>query len=157
MKRLPKWLAVEEMMQPGRLTRDGMLGDDPRPVEAIIEADQDTVDRLGLTHTDVARRLRELTERSRERLGDPVIVDDVLEVRIEETRGALPCPFKHAGRFGKMAVICTHLPTGESLMWSDLGMHMIEAHGFYEGKGSPFRVDPAQAVHLLGITASREE
>jgi hypothetical protein len=28
---------------------------------------------------------------------------------------------------------------------------MIEAHGFYEGKGSPFRVDPERAARVLGL------
>jgi len=157
MKRVPKWRDIEEMMKPGRLTRDGMLGSDPRPLEEIIESDGATVARLGLTHGDIARRLEELTAASMERLGDPVIVEETYEVRVEEARGSLPCPFKHPGRWRKAVTYCRHLPTGESIAWTALGVHMIEAHGFYEGRGSPFRLDPERIARLLAPRASSEK
>ena len=151
MKRTPKWLAIEEMMRPGRLTRDGMLGNDSRAIEEILEADNKRVASLGVTHADIAQRLRDLTAVAKSRLGDPVVVEETLELRIEEARGSIPCPFKHPGRARKAVVYCTHLPSGQELVWTELGIHMIEAHGFYEGHGSPYRLEPERAVKLLGI------
>jgi hypothetical protein len=151
MKRLPMWIAIEEMMQPGVLSRDGMLGDDPRPVEEIIAADQATVDALGVTHRDIAEALGRLTELARERLGAHAVVDDALQVSSTEARGAIPCPFKDNTRFPKLIVTCKHLASGEDLRWTALSVHMIRAHGFYEGKGAVFRLEPARLVAWFDI------
>ena len=39
--------------------------------------------------------------------------------------------------------------TGKRITFSLLVPHMIERYGFYEGKGTPYRVDPAQALEVL--------
>ncbi len=36
-------------------------------------------------------------------------------------------------------------------MWTGLGMHVIAEHGFYEGRGSPFRIELEQAKRALGL------
>ena len=155
MKRLPKWVAIEEMMQPGRLTRDGMLGDDPRPIEDMMDADSAAVEALGVTHEAIAARLRELTELARAGFGTPVTVGD-LELVSLEARGGIPCPFKDAARGLKVTLYCTHTPSGETFAWSLLTLHMIEAHGFYEGQGSAYRVEPEKAVAYLGVERERQ-
>jgi hypothetical protein len=33
---------------------------------------------------------------------------------------------------------------GRTISWTDLNIHMIEAHGFFEGKGSFFRIEPIE-------------
>jgi hypothetical protein len=35
------------------------------------------------------------------------------------------------------------------IRWSDLSLHFIEAHGFFQGKGSPFRLEPRGLVEAL--------
>jgi hypothetical protein len=47
----------------------------------------------------------------------------------------------------------THTQTGQSLRWSDLNIHLVEAHGFYEGEGAPFRIDPAALIRLIDVPA----
>jgi hypothetical protein len=154
MKRLPKWIAIEEMMQPGVLSRDGMLGDDPRPLEEIMAVDAQAVSALGLTHEQIGARLAELTELARERFGAHVLVGEVLQLSATEVRGSIPCPFKDNTRFPKLIVTCKHLPSGKEISWTALSTHMIAAHGFYEGRGAIFRLDPARLVELLGITSA---
>jgi hypothetical protein len=156
MKQSPDWDRIKERMLPGRLTRDGMLGTDARSLPEIIDADDAAVLRLGLTHGRIAHRLRALQEAARERLGDAVVLHGIYEVRCEETRGIIPCPFGHPGRFLKCVTYLKHLPTGRTLQWSDLGVHMIEDHGFYQGRGAPFRLDPSDLAALLDIPPGSE-
>jgi hypothetical protein len=35
------------------------------------------------------------------------------------------------------------------VQWSDLSIHLIGAHGFFEGRGSFFRLEPAELVAIL--------
>jgi hypothetical protein len=35
-------------------------------------------------------------------------------------------------------------------------IHLIDSHGFYEGKGSPFRLEPAALVEILDIQPAQE-
>jgi hypothetical protein len=142
---------VVAQMQPGCLTRDGMLGNDLRTLQQILDADQAIVSRLGLTHADIARRLRGLTAIARRQLGNSVVIEDAFEVRLEEARGLMPCPFGHPRRYLKNVTFLRRLRTGEALQWSALGVHMIDRHGFYQGEGSPFRLDPEEIVRLLDI------
>jgi hypothetical protein len=157
MKQLPDWERVQQRMQPGQLTRDGMLGSDKRTLPEIIDADNVTVSRLGLTHDDIADRLLSLQKAARERLGDAVVVNGIYEVRADESRGILPCPFGHpGGRFRKCVTYLRHLPTGKTIQWTDLGIHMIREHGFYEGKGATFRLEPDELVELLHISGEEQ-
>ena len=42
--------------------------------------------------------------------------------------------------------------SGEGFILTSLGLALIEKHGFFQGRGSRYRIDPAQAVALLGLT-----
>jgi hypothetical protein len=65
------------------------------------------------------------------------------EVRAEEHRGMIPCPWGHPqGLFYKSYVELQDKISGETLIWSDLSIHLIRDHGFSQGKGSPFRLEP---------------
>lgn len=147
----PHERAVREAMQPGRLTRDGMLGTDKRAISEIIAADAATLDRLGVTTESLVRRMRQISDFARSRLGDPATFENRLEVQAIEDRGSMPCPFQHPGRFPKCVITARDTTTGEQIMWSSLSEHMIEAHGFFEGAGSPFRVEPETAVRVLRV------
>jgi len=151
MKQPPREKEIQDRMQPGRLTLHGMLGNDHRTLSEIIEADLSVVNRLGVTHADIAERMRDLAFAGRAGFGTPVIVDDIYEVAVREDRGVLPCPFDHPGRYPKSTVYLKNLETGKELHWTALGAHMIEAHGFYAGHGARFRIDPARAVKILRI------
>ena len=65
------------------------------------------------------------------------------EVRAEEHREMIPCLWGHPqGLFYKSYVELQDEISGETLIWSDLSIHLIRDHGFYRGKGSPFRLEP---------------
>ena len=151
MKQSPDWSEIQERMRPGRLTRDGMLGNDPRSVEEIIDADAATLARLGVARRDITDRLRRISNQARSALGNPVEIGAELEAWMDEGMGRIPCPFGHPGRLPKGVTYLRHRPTGRVLQWSDLGLHMMEGHGFFEGKGSAFRLEPEMLVRLLNI------
>jgi hypothetical protein len=143
--------AIEDRMRPGRITHDGLLGTDPRRLTEILDADAAAVGRLGLTHAAIAARMRELRDAGAAGLGVPVRVGDRFEVRVDSARGTLPCPFPHRGMYRKEFVEVRNLRSGEQAVFSELNLHLIEAHGFYEGTGSAFRQDPATLVRILEI------
>ncbi|MDD4016538.1 MAG: hypothetical protein PHV28_01220 [Kiritimatiellae bacterium] len=152
MKQSVEYNIIQNNMQPGAITRDGMLGHDRRNLRDIIETDDAAVRRLGLTHISIAARMRELRDAGREGLGENVTVSGRFDVRVDSVRGKLPCPFRHEGLFDKEFVEILNRDTGARMTFSTLNIHMIEEHGFYEGLGSPFRLDPDLLASVLGLT-----
>lgn len=143
--------AIQDQMRAGVISRDGMLGADRRKLRDILEADDAAVRRLGLTHACIADRMRRMREAGAKGLGQAVDVFGHFTVRVDSVRGKIPCPFLHEGVFGKEFVEVVNRRLGERLIFTELNVHMIEAHGFYEGEGSTYRQDPAMIVRVLEI------
>lgn len=57
----------------------------------------------------------------------------------------LPCGFQNHTTF-----TVTDNKTGREIVFSDLTVHLIHSHGFYEGN-VPFRVDPKKIIEFLQI------
>ncbi len=129
----------------------GYLAGDSRALISILTEDDRTVKALGLTHEAIAARLRAFTEAAKRAFGGPVVVETLWRVSLEDFRGRLPCPWGHPGLYPKTHVRLERLDTGETLQWSDLSLHMIEAHGFYQGLGSPYRLDPEKVAAICGV------
>ncbi|MBC7358988.1 MAG: hypothetical protein H5U10_10665 [Desulfacinum sp.] len=146
----PELDEVERRLRPGP-HRHGYLEGDPRPLIQILTEDEKAVKEAGLYHDAIARRLRALTEAAKRALGEPVVVEDRLRVRVEAARGKLPCPWGHPGLYPKTHVELERLDTGERLQWTDLSIHFIEAHGFYQGAASPYRLDPPTVIRILDL------
>jgi hypothetical protein len=161
MKRNPRLNPVLARMMPGVLSKDGFLGSDPRPLEEILDADRSAVASLGASHQELAQRLREVLEKAQAALGTPVQVGPGLQAVHHEGMGRIPCPFGSAqgrpfggcGTFPKGEAELTDPATGERVFLTALGVHLIAAHGFYQGKGSRYRLEPAAIARLLGMRA----
>ena len=151
MKQPPDLEQAEKRMQPGVITRDGFLGHDGRQLEEILQEDENRVVRLHLTHHRIARRMKYFTAEGRKGLGNPVTVDEIYTVKVEEWRGVLTCPWDDAGLFRKGYVTVRNEELGEELTWTPLSIHMVREHGFYEGKGSTYRIEPEDAKRILGL------
>ena len=149
MKRSPDMEKLEEMLRSSKFVSGGFLGHDERPLEAIIDTDAAALGRLNRTREEIASRMRHITELGKRGLETTVTVEPWLEARVIDARGPIPCPWPHPGVFSKAVIIARRTDTGGSVRWSELNTHMIEAHGFFEGRGSPFRIEPEDLVGVI--------
>lgn len=145
--------AAAERMKPGSVTSSGFLGSDPRSLADIVEADEERFQALGLDFGDVADELERLGRLGAAGLGEPVTVDGKWLVKSDEARGTFPCPFQD-GIFHKNSIAVE--AAGERVVYSDLSLHLLRAHHFCQGRGSPFRLDPDVLARILGKAAERK-
>jgi hypothetical protein len=137
---------LEKAMRPGALSRAGFLGKDEKLLDVLAADNELVVDRLGLTHQELARHLQALAAKGGER---PVLYHGRrFQVRRVETDGYQESPFADGTR-GSTDVTLRNLDNGKTLSYSLLVPDMIERYGFYEGKGTPYRVDPKKALEVL--------
>jgi hypothetical protein len=149
MKRSPDMVRLEGMLHASKLVAGGFLGTDPRPLEEIIADDAAALETAGRTREAVAARMREITDAARPGLETFIPVGRALAARVVEARGAIPCPWAHTGRYLKTLTDARRTDTGLTARWSDLSVHLIEAHGFFQGRGSVFRLEPANLIAML--------
>jgi hypothetical protein len=149
MKPTPKELKALQRMQPGVITLSGFLGSDTRYLNEIITDDDAALASLGYSTQQIADRLDYFTRLSWIYDEDDITIDDVYLVNTEVYRGKLPCPFSHAGLFRKSITYLTNSSSGVSVKWTSLNVHLIREHGFFEGKDSPFRLDPAALIKAI--------
>ncbi len=150
MKRAPELQRIVERMAPGVLCRDGFLAADPRPLEEILDTDRSTVVGRGTTHEELADRLQDVYDRACAAFGAPVEVAQGMTAIFREVMGRIPSPWPGDGIFPKGDVELT-TPDGETLRFTALGIHLIRAHGFYQGRSSPYRLEPAALADLFGV------
>ena len=151
MKQTVQLAKIQETMQPGIITRDGFLGTDRRNLIDILVEDDAAVKRMDLTHETIARRMIDLRDAGFRGLGNFISVAPHFEVRVDSVRGKLPCPFGDPGIFPKTNTTVKNLDTGKTVTFTDLHIHLIWSHGFYEGKGSPFRLEPEELASVLEV------
>jgi hypothetical protein len=139
---------VEDQMQ--RIGLGNFLGSDPRNLSQILNDDQDRIHASDLTHEQIARRLADIAAEAKQQMGETALIDGRYEVTVNEFRGRIPCPWAHPeGLFPKTHVELIDLESGATLKWTDLSVHLIAEHGFYQGRGSPYRLEPDLVVRLL--------
>jgi len=150
MKQAPQLSRAEARMAPGVLTMDGFLGTDPRDLAEILQDDDGAVRRLDLEHGKLADGLQRLTDLAIAAFGAPIL-EGVYEVCACEAMGVLPCPFGEPGLHTKAVIEAKRTDTRQTLSWTALQVHLIREHGFYEGRGSPFRLEPSALAQFLGL------
>lgn len=151
MKQSPRLNQIQENMIPGAFTAHGFLGEDSRALKDILRHDNAEVEKLGLSHEQIAGRMQYFTEKGKELLDIPVTVGENYEILVDDHRGEIPCPFADNQKAIKTNTKFTNRKMGITIFWSDLNIHMIRYHGFYEGKGSFFRNDPEKLAKVLGL------
>lgn len=150
---------LEKVMRPGAdfaaSSESGFLGEAESLIE-VLAADNDTVtQKLKLSHAQLARPLLVIGYyAARHASTKPIAVSygkEVFEVNSALSRGFQESPFED-GTKTNATILITNLRTGQKLNYSLLVPHMIERYGFYEGKGTPYRVDPAKIAQVLGLS-----
>jgi hypothetical protein len=139
---------AQERMAPGKLTAGGFLGEDERAVALIVAEDEASFRRAGIEPEAAAIELKRLRDAGSRGLGEPVTVDGTWLVSSGDARGKLPCPYED-GIFHKNSIWVRRIASGETVVFSDLSLHLLAEHHFCQGKGSPFRLEPAVLASLL--------
>ena len=149
MKENPYIQQIVERMAAGVLSRDGFLGTDFRPLEEILEADAATVAQLGSSGQELSQKLENVFLAARAALGTKVIINDRLNAVYKEAMGRIPCPWGQCGTFAKGYIEILDSQSGLRIMFTALNVHMIRAHGFYQGRGSRYRLEPGEIYQLF--------
>jgi hypothetical protein len=148
MKPNPTEVRVRQRMAAGVLSRDGFLGDDPRSLADIIADDQAVLAAAGVTAGQVGEVLEEISAAAEAGLETQVtLFSGVVTARLLEGMGRTPCPFACGVRNRKGELTIEFGP--QRLVLTPLAVHMILEHGFFQGRGSRYRLEPATAVELL--------
>jgi hypothetical protein len=149
MKQPPDTQKLEKILRSSKLVAGGFMGTDPRSVSEIINDDTFELTGLKITTEKIAERMKEITNAAIPALGEWVQAGHDLEAKVEEARGWLSCPWPHPARFAKRVTYVRNSASGQNIQWSDLNIHLIEKHNFFEGKGSEFRIEPKELVEII--------
>jgi hypothetical protein len=149
MKQEPELTKIQELMRPGKLSATGFLGEDRRPLSEILEEDRLALYNLGLSCHFIAHVLEKLMYKGREGFGNPVKAGVDLVITVDENRGVIPCPFRHGYLAKKIDVAVKNVEKSKQLRFSDLSIHLIKEHGFFQGKGSVYRIEPQEILNTL--------
>ena len=156
MKQSPQEKQITDRMQPGVYCRDGFLGTDGRTLGEILDTDRSAVEALGTTHERIAAAMERVLDKTVAAGGAPVQIGERLTAEFGEAMGRIPCPFGD-GVFRKGEVELTDDRSGEMFRFTPLSVHLIAAHGFYQGRGSPYRIAPWKLCPLFDISPTDEQ
>ena len=154
-----KIAALEKDMRPEAKSevgsRLGFLGKEEKLLDILVEDNDYVVGKLGLTHQELARHLHILGAIAVKhgKANDKATFafgyhGRRFEVSHTAARGFQLSPFYDDTKTNVNATL-TNVKTGAKLTYSLLVAHMVERYGFYEGHGTPYRVDPKAIVKTL--------
>jgi hypothetical protein len=134
---------------PSTFSADGFLGNDPRTPEEIIEEDKAEMARLGVTRDKIGAALRDLYVKAERAMGNPIKISETMTACHDEARGQIPSPYPGDGVFPKGQMKLTNSASKQTLLITPLSIHLIEKHGFFQGKGSKYRIEPEMAARFV--------
>jgi hypothetical protein len=151
---------LEKDMRPGAAgevgSRAGFLGPKESLVAVLAADNACVVDELGLTHQALARPLRvfgAIAHREWKEAMDGKGYEFAyhgrrFRVKAVRYKGYQESPFLDDTRTDTDVTV-ENLDNKKSLKYSLLVPDLIERYGFYEGTGTPYRVDPKAALAVL--------
>ena len=149
MKESPRIRKLEQILRSSKLAAGGFMGDDYRSFTEVIDADTSQVSKLGYTTEQIAARMQTITDTAKTGLGNWIKIDEKRQAVVEEAKGSLICPWPHPGRYVKRVTTVRRCDSGESIRWSDLNIHLIAKHSFFEGRGAAFRIEPEKLITII--------
>lgn len=149
MKKNPAEQTIRDRLEPGHISVEGFLGTDERPLADIIAADLGEVEAAELTNELLGSFLEELhsiADAGWE--GRVPAFNGKVTVRADETLGQIPCPFACGDHCHKAVIGVKDAAGADLLSFTPLDAHLIRKHGFFQGKGSPHRIEPKKLISL---------
>lgn len=146
MKENPRHIPVVESLREGILSRDGFMGEDTRPFTDIILDDAAVLASAGTNAVELADKMTRLTRAALAQAGQEVVVEGY-RVLVEDYMGRISCPFRDHRAPKRNTQVWDN--AGRQMSWTALGVHLIRAHGFFQGQGAPYRLEPAQLADFL--------
>jgi hypothetical protein len=157
---------LEKDMRPGATTEvgsaSGFLGPDEKLLDVMAMDNQYVVDEVGLTHQELATHLHAMATigfwqfEQKKAASTFVYRGRRFKVTFLHTKGTQPSPFLDDTESGSNATV-QNLDSGKTLQYSLLVPHMIERYGFYEGKGTSYRVDPRKVVEVFDFLVKQPQ
>lgn len=143
---------LEQLMRPGGLSTAGFLGQDERLLDVLTADNRLVVDELGLTHQDLAWHLLILGAVAQKEAGkEPKEITYhgcKFKIKAVTFKAFVRSPFDDGTRTNCETTV-ENLASGKKITYSLLVPQMVERYGFYEGKGTRFRVEPRAIVEVL--------
>ncbi len=133
-------------------SRDGFLGPSDSLVHTLSR-DNELVRSLGLSNTDLAQAIHVNNRLSKVRSYIGEGNHTYTSTRLS-TQGSQDSPF-HDSETGSNNHRITNATTGASVHISDLGGHLIERYGLYQGPGTSYRCPPEDIIATFGHLLDR--
>jgi len=163
---------IEVWMRPCADSRAGFLGKDESLIDVAL-ADARVLQEYGITHQQVADRLTYLSGRAfrkwnmKSRRGqsyydaqrEGAVIDGKFRFTAIGWMGSQNCPFVHSSLpnrvytcgWGSHDFAVENMATNERIKFPELMLHLVGGHHFFEGKGTSYRLEPADAVRVLDL------
>jgi len=143
---------LEDIMRPDHASMAGFLGEDESLLKVMAE-DNDFVLSQGITHQDLAAVLMYARAHYFKGYGKEFSLGGrKYKMSVTSYMGSQDSPFQDGtGAHSDMTI--TNLDTDASLSCSCLLADMIERYGFYEGKQTSYRLEPAAVLEVFDFLA----
>jgi hypothetical protein len=149
---------LEKRMRPGQDSRAGFLGKDESLLEVLAADNRYVVDELGLSHQEIAKHLHIIgaiaAKQASTKAVDILYRGQRLRLQSIHYKGFQDSPFDDGTKTSIDATV-ENVGSGKKLTFSLLLPHMIERYGFYEGKGTPYRVDSRAVLEVLELVGKK--
>jgi hypothetical protein len=147
---------LEAGMRPGALSTAGFLGKDEKLLDVLAADNRYVVEELGLTHQQLARPLLVLgAVAAKEATKEPKEVTyhgRKFRIQAKVFKTSVKSPFDDGTGTNCEATV-ENVASGKKVTYSLLVPQMVERYGFYEGKGTRFRVDPLTILEVFDFLA----
>jgi hypothetical protein len=158
---------LEKDMRPGAKSEvgstAGFLGPDEKLLDVLAADNRYVVDERGLTHQELAKHLHAIGSIGRWQVWQHrrfeyefVYHGRRFKATTLISRGFQPSPFRDGTQSGTDVTV-ENLDTGKKLKYGLLVPYMIERYGFYEGKGTSYRVEPSKVLEVFDFLQKKEK
>lgn len=154
---------LEKDMRPGAKSEvgseSGFLGPDEKLLDVLTADNKYVVDDLGLTHQELAKHLHAMGSiglwQANQKPGTEFVYRGRrYKVTVLLTAGTQLSPFRDGTDSGSNITV-ENRDNGKKLAYALLVPYMIERYGFYEGKGTSYRVDPRNIVEVFDFLKTK--